>query len=292
MDVQIKDYGSLSAFLEAIPRELADRQKNLIYRGMADADWNLESSLSRYRSELIAQCAEIAGNNSKVDEPALLEKTLFDSFKKNILINKDVSPELVKTLTDDDILQLGQHFGLPSPLLDWTKSPYVALYFALKDRNNPKPKSRAIWALDLDVLNYVNHRIEVDLWKKEEGYKKTFPLCKVVNVSALGINQRVEYQQGLFTKETNAEPVTQWIKRVKERLNIGVGNSLLIKYQWPEDERKRVESLNFLSMMNINDRVLFPDIEGSVKDAKASVVDTLLDRKGMKLSFSLSSNLL
>jgi hypothetical protein len=40
-----------------------------------------------------------------------------------------------------------RHFGFPSPLLDWSRSPFVATFFAFRDASvSDKPKKRSIYA--------------------------------------------------------------------------------------------------------------------------------------------------
>lgn len=79
----------------------------LVYRGLTSSDRSLRTSLSR-----LAEC------------PGDIEHHLVRNFRK--YAHRDHA-------RDDAVwnwLSLGQHHGLPTRLLDWTFSPYVALHFA------------------------------------------------------------------------------------------------------------------------------------------------------------------
>jgi FRG domain len=52
-------------------------------------------------------------------------------------------------------LEYGRHYGVPSPLIDFSLSPYVALYFAfggIQYRHGTAPKNAAVYALNLRNL--------------------------------------------------------------------------------------------------------------------------------------------
>ena len=53
-----------------------------------------------------------------------------------------------------DWLALMQHYGAPTRLLDWTRSPYVALYFAMQGESDG---DAAIWTIDLDWFEKRSH---------------------------------------------------------------------------------------------------------------------------------------
>ena len=47
-------------------------------------------------------------------------------------------------------MALMRHYGAPTRLLDWTRSPYVAAFFALADAK--EQQTSAIWAIDAKAL--------------------------------------------------------------------------------------------------------------------------------------------
>jgi len=83
---------------------------------------------------------------------ASLERFMLKEFrsKARMHIRSSDLPQGDKIL---EWLALMRHSGVPTRLLDFTFSPYIALYFALRNRT-PKEKSKdaELWAIDADAL--------------------------------------------------------------------------------------------------------------------------------------------
>ena len=107
--------------------------ETVIYRGIADSDYNLLPGLARIKKE----------------EPDI-ESTLINDFLTR-------RPDAFSRLSEFDTLAKMQHYGLPTRLLDFTLNPLVALYFACETKTARKGRVLCHSTyLSSDSSEYVN----------------------------------------------------------------------------------------------------------------------------------------
>lgn len=115
------------------------------FRGQASSAWPLESSLDR-------QCG---GRMSRHEISRLMDELVPVLGERLRLLEDWALGPSVEHTSDEQLLALAQHHGTPTRLLDWSRSPYVAAFFAMSDvaavlgpHEFDDGDRCAIWALD------------------------------------------------------------------------------------------------------------------------------------------------
>jgi hypothetical protein len=105
-------------------------RQGLVFRGLNSVKYHrMQTSLMRLGGEF-----------------AKKERHLIRNFRKYAYLDVNVGD------SDWHWLAVGQHYGLPTRLLDWTYSPYVAAHFATSDLTS-MDEDGLIVAVDVDVTN-------------------------------------------------------------------------------------------------------------------------------------------
>jgi len=131
---QLRMLDERRAALRDMPKGSVSR---LLFRGQADARWQLETTLERYSG--INQLVSVVDYYKLVTAV----RPQVESFTDRVWNIPDYT-EYLELLRKDEFFPLAgfsgyeflvylRHHGFPSPLLDWTRSPYIAAYFAFGD---------------------------------------------------------------------------------------------------------------------------------------------------------------
>lgn len=121
---------------------IVHEQPNLIlFRGQSNETWKLETTLERRTKEQfsVLEYFRLAGRcASEIESFTDTNWNLKPYNKIEDTLNREVDPARV-SLPHYDYLVYLRHHGFPSPLLDWTESPYIAAFFAYSTAEEDNP---------------------------------------------------------------------------------------------------------------------------------------------------------
>ena len=153
----------------------------LVYRGLADADWEVESSAYRRirGPENLSQVPPLAFQN-------YIERLLENSGLQGFRYRQD------RELSDLELLAELQHYGAATCLIDFTTNALVALWFACEKEIGEAGKVVAMATNDAERFSTVSYQ---DSKKSIGDFLNRDKLWKW---SPSGLNNRIVAQQSVF----------------------------------------------------------------------------------------------
>jgi hypothetical protein len=153
---------------------------------------------------------------------------------------------------------LVQHHGYPTPLLDWTYSPYVAAFFAYRGISDEEAdKADANAKVRIQVFDQAQ-------WKTDwsQGNLLVYPGLHLSIGEFLSIeNERMIPQQAASTM-TNIDDIESYIRNKEASVN----KTYLSAIDLPVRERRQV--VRDLRYMGITAGSLFPGLDGACEELK------------------------
>lgn len=245
----------------------------IIWRGHAVEKWRLTPSLWRYLAKFTV------GANLAEQEAMVAHKTIaaYWSASREGLEEKLMPfAEIYDRVQNDrsKMAAYAQHHGTKSPLLDWTKSPFVAAFFAFAEviqthgEKAPPDECVALWGMRTSSFKQIAKKLG-----HQEVHENHFEI--EIHYSGFPHNRRLIAQQGLFTSTYPSRDLIE-----VARYSDGPA-AALIKILVPYKET--IQALCILNRMNINYATLFPDPEGACRHATLAAV--IEDYEGYELDF-------
>lgn len=246
-EIRVRTWTELheNLFADSWDETLVRHRSRFAFRGMRDAAHGLTCGLSR-----------LGGRAAELEEP------LLRTFRKYAHRMAGV---------DDSVwswMAVAQHHGLPTRLLDWTFSPYVALHFMTEDATR-FDRDGVVWMVD-----YVKARDELPktlrrILDEEEANVFTAEMLtraarSLRELDALGgdwlaflepasLDDRIVNQYALFSLMPRADctSLERWLESKD-----GLARRLVVPAALKWEVRDK------LDQANVTERVLYPGLDG------------------------------
>lgn len=247
-DIIISSWNELvdEVYRDAWKTNLGRFRSDYAFRGLSDCNYCLENSFLR-------NC----GNRPE------LEYHILRNFRKYAR-----TQETALTNTQLRSLVLAQHHGLPTRLLDWTYSPFVAMHFATSSTEK-YDSNGVIWKVDFVKVNHLIPEPLKLLLSKEKCNAFTVEMLEsqfstlqkfdeiigegnVLFFEPPSLDDRIVNQFALFSIMTGATSILDgWLAK-----HPGVYRRIIIPAELKWEIRDK------LDQANITERVLFPGLDG------------------------------
>ena len=224
---------TIGDYLAVIKRHKSDYQpgsvlQDLIFRGQS-GDYPLMPKICRLKAK---------------EDFLQAEKQILDEFKRS-------NPLLIQSqgaMDDWDYLALGQHFGLPTRLLDWSNNALTALWFAVSsnpDCPGQEKPSGIVWMLAAGEDDFITDLNRI--------HPFGIPETKIFRPRL--IKQRINNQSGVFSIHAENDLLKKRLLNDNKRYH-----KKLVKMKVPPEKIPGLQ--NDLNTLGVNAFSIFPELEG------------------------------
>jgi FRG domain-containing protein len=233
----------------SLSSEVHEYRPYVAYRGMPMRYDNLKTGIQRLREP------------SPLGDLQWRERRVIDTF--SLYAQEHLPPNF----SDWDVLLLGQHFRLPTRLLDWTSSPYVALFFATEQFPD---EDGIVWCVErIKTIDALPEQLQHALANEQSGkifrletLRKLFPgglkdfgqqpADALLWFEPPSLDPRIVNQYALFSMMPSVDSLqNEWFEKYP-------------KWHWgvPIPARLKTEIRRRLQILNITERIIYPGLEG------------------------------
>jgi hypothetical protein len=220
-----------------------------LFRGQVDSEWTLEPRFAR-----IARKRGLDRTKALQLEREIVNKFSISACELLPLANT-ISLTLARFKSQDgsglDFMGwfvVMQHYGAPTRAMDWSSSPWVALYFACCEQDG---LDGALWIADFAKVMTLADTTLPNIGNFTQSMGQATAPDVLVPVTATNTNQRIESQQAKFLVCTN--PLADHLPLLEKA-------GALVKIVITRELKPSV--MCELAQMNISAKTLFPGIDG------------------------------
>ena len=235
----------------------------LAYRGHRRYDWSLTPSLGRLTT-------------SGIVSRELAERQL--ALFKRAVRGRVNDRSLVDLGEEDELWSVGQHHGLMTPLLDWTYSPYVALFFAFAKEDpvggGEKDNSyRAVYVLNKSFVDDDEVRPEIRVMEpRKDEHGRLVNQAGLFNFSPYDATIENKLADILSADDFDDDR----LKEADENEQADILAEYICKIYIKNEERDAC--LRHLRRMNVHHASLFPDLLGAAQYCNVAITEEELER--------------
>jgi hypothetical protein len=222
-DYTVASVADFSKLVESKFRD--DPNTTVLYRGHGAASFRLRPKVGRL--------PPLASSTKGI----INEKLMLELFRRQSVDRIEVA-----SVNDWELLAIAQHHGMATRLLDWTRSPLVALYFAICKECESRSKDGQPLQEDAEVLAW--RAAKVDL-------TKPLPAC-----GPLGISKTIRYIPRIVTPRLRAQ---SGVFTVHPNPTTDFQPATLVRVRIAHQARKGLKKSLFRH--GIHEAVVFPDLE-------------------------------